>query len=139
MMEQLQPKLGRVLLVIHFLVLFVAVVLLPPTVVALQGVDMAASPKFRTSMAFGMANFAFFGSLGYLMWAGFGWARYTAAFILFGGGVYSVTFLDTYKGPAHLAVAVIVVLCLLVAAGLSFIKPIDDFIRDQERMRRLNR
>ena len=59
-MEQLQPKLGKVLLVLHFCVLFVAVVLLPPAVVALQGVDIAASPKFRMGMAFGMANFALF-------------------------------------------------------------------------------
>ena len=138
-MEELRPKFGKVLLVLHFLVLFVAVVLLPPTVVAFQGVDMAASPKFRQSMAFGMAMFALFGSFGYLMWMGFGWARYTAAFLLFGGGVFSVTFLDSYKGTAHLVVIAIIVLCLIVAAGLSFIKPIDDFIRDQERLRRLNR
>lgn len=138
-MEQLQPKLGKALLVIHFIVLFVAVVILPPTVVAFQGVDLVASPKFRQSMAFGMAMFALFGSLGYLMWMGFGWARYTAAFMLFGGGVFSVTFLDSYKGLAHTFVIAIILLCLLVAAGLSFFKPIDDFIRDQERMRRLNR
>ena len=132
-----KAKTGQSMLVVAFVLLVVALVV-PPIVVRLHGVDTASAPGFRKILTLCFVNLVIFGTLGYLMWIGYGWARWISSFLLFASGFFALTFLDDLTGTAKGALIGMIIFYLLLAAFLAFSKSIEEFIQEQERFRKIN-
>jgi len=133
-----KAKMGRALLVFVFFQLFFVLVCLPVGIVYLHGVDDLSAPVYRTIFTLGFVNLVAFGSLGYMMWTGYGWARWTASFLLFAMAFIVLTYVSDVHGPARLALIGGVIYALILAAYLAFSTAVDQFIREQERFRKIN-
>src|SRR5262245_53158332 len=133
-----KAKTGQTMLVLAFVLLAVALVVVPPIVVKLHGVDTASAPTFRAILTLCFVNLVVFGVLGYLMWIGYGWARWISSFLLFAGGFYALTYMDELKGTAKGALIGMILFYLVLAAFLAFSKSIEEFIQEQERFRKIN-
>ncbi len=133
-----KAKLGRVLLVFVFVQLFLVLEVAPPAILYLHGVDDLSSPALRLVLTLGFVYLVVFGSLCFLMWKGYGWARWVASFILFGMGFFALTFVSDVQGAARSALLGSILYQLILAAYLAFSQSLDHFIREQERFRKIN-
>ena len=133
-----KAKTGQTMLVLAFVLLAVALLVVPPIVVRLHGVDGAGAPMFRLILTLCFVSLVVFATLGYLMWIGYGWARWISSFLLFAGGFFWLPYLDEFHGTAKLALIGMILFYLVLAGFLAFSKSIEEFIQEQERFRKIN-
>lgn len=127
---------GKVVLVTVHAMLFAAIGAVAWLLI--QGDPPLASPgASRQLLAAGVGLLALLGTLLVMTWKGFGWARWVTTLLLFTGGLIALTALETAGGRGKTLILAGALLSLLCAALLAFVPPVEDFIRDQERTRRL--
>ncbi|MBI3879659.1 MAG: hypothetical protein HY301_06290 [Verrucomicrobia bacterium] len=131
-------QVGKFLLAGLLFVMFLVMTVTPIGLIVQSGEGFFSTPEHRTLMAISFASTVVFGTLGYLMWQGFGWARWVTTLTLFAAGLFTMTYLEEFKGEIHTAMIWMVLFCIALAAVMAFAKPIEDFIRRQERTRRMN-
>jgi hypothetical protein len=130
--------LGRGLLILAYVLLFSTLVVLPLVIVRLHGVGDWTAPAFRLIYTLAFVNIVVFGTLGWLMWIGYVWSRWVAAFLLFVIAFLSLTYLADVKGVATLALLGKVVLDLSTASFIAFSGALGDYLMDRERTRKIN-
>ena len=126
------------MLVFTFVQLFLVLILLPPAVLHLHGVKDLTAPAYRTIFTLGFMDLVIFGSLGFLMWKGYNFARWVTSFLLFAMAFLALTYTSDVTGNARLTLIGGVLYQLVLAAFLAFSQTIDQFIREQERNRLIN-
>lgn len=104
----------------------------------ISGEPPLASPSARRQLlAAGVGMVALLGTLLVMTWKGFGWARWITTLLLFTGGLIALTALEESGSQAKTLIVTGSLLSLVCAALLAFVPQVEDFIRDQERTRRL--
>jgi hypothetical protein len=130
--------LGRGLLVLAYVLQLTVLIVLPPVIVRLHGVTDWTADTYRLVYTMGFVSLVVFGTLGWLMWIGYVWARWVVAFLLFVIAFVSLTLLADVKGAALLTLIGKVILDLATASFIAFSGALGDYLMDRERTRKIN-